>query len=158
MLTSESLLRTETSDLRKPEMWSRGSRYWSQAEVKSDALFIVEGCQVATEFVGEVPMCFVTPNILEVQRICQAWSLKRVRVMIYARTPEEHGPGYTFGQVSEAFGSQQTGSVFIKLESGSALVFQAKQGSQSANVVRRLFPGSNVWRPVPSRGHDDEAL
>jgi len=140
MFSSQSLLRTDTSDLRKPDQWSRGSRYWSQAEVKSDALFIVEGCQAATEFAREVPMCFVTPNILEVERISQAWSLEQVRVMIYARTPGEQGPGYTFGQVNEVFGSHRTGSMFIKLESGSSLVFQAKQGSQSADVAYRFFP------------------
>ncbi len=140
MLKSESLLRTETSDLRKPDRWSRGSRFWSQAEVLSNSIFIVEGSQAATEFAPAVPMCFVTPNVFEINRICQAWSLELVNVMIYARTPGDQGAGYTFGRVSEAFAGGRTGSVFIKLETGSSLVFQARQGSHDVDVATRVFP------------------
>lgn len=140
MLKSQSLLRTETSDLRKPDRWSRGSRYWSQAEVLSDTIFIVEGSRGATEFESEQPMRFVTPNFFEVRQICEAWSLELVNVMIYARTSAEQGAGYTFGRIAEAFGSGRSGSVFIKLESGSSLVFQAREGPQCVDVATRLLP------------------
>ena len=85
-------------------------------------------------------MCFVTPNFFEVNQICRAWSLEHVSVMIYARTHAEKDDGYTFGRISEAFGSGRTGSVFIKLESGSTLVVQVREGPQSVDVATRFFP------------------
>lgn len=140
MAANLSLLRTDVRDLRRPEWTSRGSRYWTQAEVPSRTFFVLEGSGGSTGRTAENPMRFIAPDFFESLEICKQWSMKSISLLVYTNVSDVEGAGYVFGKIREAFGSSPNHPLIIHLASGSTLLLHAEDMSSITEVRERLFP------------------
>lgn len=114
-MDAELLLRTDIQDLRDPGWRRRGSRYWVQAELCSDTLFIVEKRAVHGSTARR--WRFITADFAEAIRIPSQHSLGECDILMCLFDREG---GRRIEPVVEAYAGPTSDTAFVKLASGEA--------------------------------------